>query len=195
MTVEQSIANNATVRPLLGRLRKLCIALIAARPQQSTREGAAPEVPAVAEEVAPRPNVTELPAYRLPLPPHPIAAEQARVLVRLALAHWSIRDIIDNALIIAAELVANAVKMGDVFRITVSRQGGTVLIEVWDPSEAAPDRRRRSIDRVDGRGLLLVDACSKDWGWRLEETGGKTVWAVAGGNDEPAIVPHPARRM
>jgi hypothetical protein len=54
-------------------------------------------------------------AYRLPLPPHPIAAEQARILVRLALAEWSLSSVLDNALIIAAELAANAVKIGEAF--------------------------------------------------------------------------------
>jgi len=122
--------------------------------------------------------------YRFPLPPHPIAAEQARLLMRLALADWKV---IDNALIVVAELVANAAKIGDVFRLTISRQAGTVLIEVWDPSEAAPDRRRRSVDRVDGRGLLLVEACAKDWGWRMEDHGGKTVWALCDQDAEPGI--------
>jgi hypothetical protein len=125
--------------------------------------------------------------YRFPLPPHPIAAEQARLLTRIALADWDILEIADNALIIVAELVTNALKMGEVFHLTLSRQGGAALIEVWDGSEALPDRRRRSVDRVDGRGLLLVDACAKDWGWRLEDQGGKTVWAVAGGDDAPAV--------
>jgi hypothetical protein len=45
---------------------------------------------------------------------------------------------------------------------------------------------------VDGRGLLLVAACSKDWGWRLEEQGGKTVWAVVGGCEEFATTVRPA---
>jgi hypothetical protein len=137
-----------------------------------------PEVQAITEETAPRPNITENRTYRLPLPPHPIAAEQARLLVRLALADWNIHDIIDNALIITSELVANSLKLGDVFHLTLSRRGRTVLIEVWDPSEAVPNRRRQSAERVDGRGLLLVEACSQDWGWRLEEHGGKTVWAI-----------------
>ena len=93
-------------------------------------------------------------------------------------------------MIITAELVANALKLGDVFHITVTRQGRTVLIEVWDPGEAVPDRRRRSVERVDGRGLLLVEACSKDWGWRLEEHGGKTVWAIPSDDDtDPDTAP------
>ncbi|MDN3353428.1 ATP-binding protein [Actinomadura sp. DC4] len=84
--------------------------------------------------------------------------------------------------------------MGEVFHLTLSRQGSTALIEVWDGSEALPDRQRRSVERVDGRGLLLVDACAKDWGWRLEDQGGKTVWAVAGGEETPATVSS-GRRM
>ncbi|WP_433184088.1 ATP-binding protein [Actinoallomurus sp. CA-150999] len=119
--------------------------------------------------------------YRLPLPPHPIAAEQARVLTRLALADWNIPEVADNALLIAAELVTNAMKLGDVFSLALSRQGEAVLIEVADNSEASPDRRSLALDRVDGRGLLLVAACSKDWGWKLDEQGGKTVWAIVGG--------------
>ena len=117
--------------------------------------------------------------------------------MRLALAEWNMNDVADNALIITAELVANAAKIGDVFHLTLSRQDGTVLVEVSDSSEATPDRQRRSFDRVDGRGLLLVEACSKDWGWRLEGQGGKTVWALCGDLDaKPAAhSPSPAVRM
>ncbi len=112
-----------------------------------------------------------------PLPPHPIAAKQARILTRRFLAEFGM-DAVINALLVAVELAANAVKIGEVFHLTLTRQAGAVLIEVSDSSEAAPERQRRSFDRVDGRGLLLVEACSKDWGWRLETTGGKTVWAL-----------------
>jgi hypothetical protein len=154
-----------------------------------------PEVHATNEETALLPDNTENRTYRLPLPPHPIAAEQARILMKIALVRWNINDIIDNALIITAELVANAVKVGDVFHISLARHGDTVLIEVWDSSEAAPDRRRQSVDRVDGRGLLLVEACSKDWGWRLEEKGGKTVWAIVDDYDARTTTPPPSPRM
>jgi hypothetical protein len=123
--------------------------------------------------------------FRFPLPPHPIAAVQARLLAKIAIAEWDIPEITDEALIIAAELATNAAKLGDVFHLTLSRQGALALIEVWDGSEALPERRPCSVDRVDGRGLLLVEACSKDWGWRLEDQGGKTVWAVIGACETP----------
>jgi hypothetical protein len=131
-----------------------------------------------ATEKAMRPAIFKSRTCRFPLPPHPIAAEQARALVRLASAGWDIGDIIENVLVVAVELVTNAMKLGEVFQITVSRQADNVLIEVWDSSEAAPEHQQESVDRVDGRGLLLVEACSKDWGWRLEEQGGKTVWSI-----------------
>jgi two-component sensor histidine kinase len=104
-------------------------------------------------------------------------------LTKIALADWDLPELADDALLIAAELATNAAKIGDVFHLTLSRQGGMALIEVWDSSEALPDRQRCSVDRVDGRGLLLVEACSKDWGWRLEDQGGKTVWALAAAPD------------
>jgi hypothetical protein len=79
-------------------------------------------------------------------------------LLRLALADWNIHDIIDNALNVTAELVANALKLGDVFHLTVTRQGGTVLIQ------------------------------------RLEEHGGKTVWAISS-DDDTDPVPRSDLRM
>ncbi len=71
-------------------------------------------------------------------------------------------------------------KVGDVFHLALTRHCGSVLIEVRDTSEAAPHPRPQSTDRIDGRGLLLVQACALDWGWRLEDHGGKTTWALVG---------------
>jgi hypothetical protein len=117
----------------------------------------------------------------------------------LALAEWDMNGIADNALLITAELVTNAMKIGDVFHLTLSCQGDTVLIEVSDSSEASPDPQEQSLHRVDGRGLLLVEACSKDWGWRLEDRGGKTVWALCAEPDPeprtPTATPPSAVRM
>jgi hypothetical protein len=140
-------------------------------------------------KTARRPQIGEIRVHRFPLPPHPIAAEQARLLTKIALADWDLGDALDNALIIVAELATNATKIGDVFHLSLTRQGRTVLIEVWDSSEALPDRRPRSSDRVDGRGLLLVEGCSQDWGWRLEAQGGKTVWSIAGEPDQECTSP------
>ena len=116
-------------------------------------------------------------------------------MTRLALAEWDMNGIADNALLITAELVTNAMKIGDVFHLALSCENDTVLIEVSDSSEASPDPQQRSLNRVDGRGLLLVEACSKDWGWRLEDRGGKTVWALCAGPRTPTATPPSAIRM
>jgi anti-sigma regulatory factor (Ser/Thr protein kinase) len=152
------------------------------------------ELQVTADEIT-RPELAEGRTYRLPLPPHPIAAEQARALVRLASTRWDVCDLIDDVLIVTVELVTNAAKSGEVFELAISWQAGAVLIEVWDSSEAAPDRQRQSLDRVDGRGLLLVEACSKDWDWRLEDRGGKTVWAIVGAPEASLTAPPSRVRM
>ena len=111
------------------------------------------------------------------------------MLVRLAVAEWGLDRIVDDLLVIAVELVTNAARMGEVFQLGLSCQDGGVLIEVSDGSEAGPERQRCSVERVDGRGLVLVEACSKDWGWRWEKTGGKTIWALVGGSEPGAHGP------
>ena len=61
--------------------------------------------------------------------------------------------------------------------ISASRQRAeTLLIEVWDTSEAPPRRRAASDEDENGRGLLLVQALSKEWGSDVLDTGGKIVW-------------------
>jgi hypothetical protein len=150
-----------------------------------------PEAHAGSDEAPQRPDSAQSRTYRFPLPPHPIAAEQARVLMRLALAAWNMNDIADDALVITAELVTNALKIGEVFHLALSWLDQAVLVEIWDSSEATPDRQPPSADRIDGRGLFLVQAISKDWGWRLEDQGGKTVWAVCARDTEPETDPIP----
>jgi hypothetical protein len=62
------------------------------RPREGRGLCTTPEVPA-REDTALRADITENRTYRFPLPPHPIAAEQARILVKIALTAWKISDI------------------------------------------------------------------------------------------------------
>jgi hypothetical protein len=76
-----------------------------------------------------------------------------------------------------------------------------VVVLVWDASPRPPVRMMADGDAEDGRGLLLVEALSEQWGWHLpgEDDGalagdqsGKFVWAivqlpVAWGGEEPAV--------
>ena len=58
-------------------------------------------------------------------------------------------------------------------------------VEVWDKSSAPPVRRVSGHEDVSGRGLELVEALSKEWGWDLCRTGGKIVWCAIGSVDDP----------
>lgn len=114
---------------------------------------------------------------RMPMPPHPIAAEQARILADMILSNWDLHPLRDNTLLVVSELVTNALKQRDVFAFALHRRDETAFIEVTDASLGLPAIRRAADTDTGGRGLLVVDAVSEDWGVRYEENGRKTVWA------------------
>jgi len=53
-----------------------------------------------------------------------------------------------------------------------------VVIFVWDASPLPPVPAEVGDDAENGRGLLIVQAVSAQWGWEFPpELGGKVVWA------------------
>ncbi|MFD0901396.1 ATP-binding protein [Actinomadura sediminis] len=107
-----------------------------------------------------------------------------RELVRYALANWAFgRAAIDDTVVVASEIVTNAVKAayGREIRVRVAVRDGSALFECWDPSPELPRARRAGPDDLDGRGLAIVAAYAKESGVRPSGTGvGKVVWAVIG---------------
>jgi hypothetical protein len=56
-----------------------------------------------------------------------------------------------------------------------------IAILVWDANPQPPVRTTTSDDAERGRGLLLVEAVSQQWGWYpSQNTAGKVVWAATG---------------
>lgn len=115
---------------------------------------------------------------RIRMPPHPIAAEQARTLTEMVLDDWDLTPLRDTALLVVSELVTNAVKQRDVFLFALQRRSETVLVEVTDMGPGLPTVKNAGETDAAGRGLFLVDAVCDEWGVRPEEDGGKTVWAA-----------------
>jgi hypothetical protein len=71
--------------------------------------------------------------------------------------------------------VAHAV--GDCIQVTMLRLSRQrVRISVVDRDSRRPKRRAPDADGERGRGLLLVEACSSEWGVRVLP-GGKSVWS------------------
>ena len=124
-----------------------------------------------------------------PLSPVPEEARTARQFVRDLLTHWDLGYLSDDAELIIAELVVNAVRHGlrtapqpvipaSALRLCLLRRVGEVMLAVTDPSNEAPTPRSPSWTGESGRGLQIVGALSYIWGWSPIEGRGKAVWAV-----------------
>ena len=100
-------------------------------------------------------------------------------------------DLADDAALIAAELLANAVQHGEP-PVVVCVQGrqGALSIEVRDGSSRSPVQPAPSTSNMTGRGLALVEALSAEWGVRREPGGGKTVWCELRTDPASHSVPH-----
>ncbi|OIJ94218.1 hypothetical protein BIV25_23265 [Streptomyces sp. MUSC 14] len=112
-----------------------------------------------------------------PLPEDPMAAGQARELVRAQLADWGLadEDLIMTTELLVSELVGNVVRhaCGPVrLRMLRSR---ALICEVSDASLTTPHIRHTSATDEGGRGLQLISALCRRWGTRHTRTG-KSIW-------------------
>lgn len=81
----------------------------------------------------------------------------------------------ERAVLVVSELTTNAiVHAGGVVYLQIVRDGNHVRIEVADasPTPAGPVK----VNLTSGRGLQMVEALAKNWGYELRSWG-KVVWA------------------
>ena len=123
----------------------------------------------------------------LELDDEPGSGRAGRHFVRDQLLARGAIDIVDDALIVTAELLANARQHGAApVLVSVSGAAGRVRVGVRDASARTPVRPNRSTSNMTGRGILLVEELSARWGVAIDERG-KVVWAEFGlrGADDP----------
>jgi anti-sigma regulatory factor (Ser/Thr protein kinase) len=117
----------------------------------------------------------------------PSAVPCARGHVRAVAIEWGLQELADTAELLASELVTNAIRASTTLRIAhtpvvrvwVTSDGISMVIHVWDASTDMPVRQAATaVDDEGGRGLLLVETLSKDWGTYRELEGGKVVWVL-----------------
>jgi anti-sigma regulatory factor (Ser/Thr protein kinase) len=98
----------------------------------------------------------------------------------------------EDTLLIVSELVTNAVRHGrPEIVLHLELTGDRVRIEVQDGSDELPlvPADQPAVDRLTGRGLLIVAATASDWGIaRLTGRSGKTVWAELRFDPDPNFV-------
>jgi anti-sigma regulatory factor (Ser/Thr protein kinase) len=127
----------------------------------------------------------------------PSAVPSARLHARLVVAEWGLAELAEVVELAVSEIVTNAVQASA--GLTASRYRGRwrpgrppvrlwlrsdrerVLVEVWDASDQMPRRPELDPDAEHGRGLLLVESLSAEWGAYVPGgSTGKVVWATLG---------------
>ncbi|MDX2599633.1 ATP-binding protein [Streptomyces caniscabiei] len=112
---------------------------------------------------------------------HRDSVPKARRHVQATLTRWMLAAVADDAELIISELSANAVQhargIGEFFEVGLRRRNGVLVLEVSDSYQwQMPKKREADPEDIGGRGLVIVDALSDNWGVRPRESG-KTVWA------------------
>ena len=109
----------------------------------------------------------------------------ARLHARQVLWEWGIGNLGDSAELLVTELITNAVRASreagrvSAVRLWLLSDSAQILILVWDASPRPPVLTDASDEAEHGRGLMLVDAVSEQWGWySREDSDGKFVWAI-----------------
>jgi two-component sensor histidine kinase len=125
----------------------------------------------------PAPHLAGATAASIELPPVAESARAAREFTRGRLSGLADGSL-ETALLLTSELVTNAVLHArTMLELTVETNGRALMLSVRDHDHMPPEERPRSTDRIDGRGIALVAALSREWGSTAHATG-KTVWCV-----------------
>ncbi|MGW0425228.1 ATP-binding SpoIIE family protein phosphatase [Streptomyces sp. NPDC003015] len=110
-------------------------------------------------------------------PPVSSAVPDARDLVSKVMREWGLQHLANDMMLIADELVANAVRHARTpLRVELRRAGERVVLEVTDSSREEPRLIVSQPGEFGHRGIFLIDAIATRWGTR-RIAGGKVVWA------------------
>ena len=108
----------------------------------------------------------------------PISAAGARAFVSRHLADHRLAYLVEPIRLVVSELATNALVHGRTpFVVTLSREGDTVRVTVSDDGPWLADSVPHQSLQVGGRGLVIVNVLSRDWGV-ITKVGSKTVWAI-----------------
>jgi hypothetical protein len=109
-------------------------------------------------------------SHVLSMSPVPRAVREARRWVRETLIRWGITDLAESAVLIASELITNAIRprnAGSSIVVLLMFAAGTLRLEVRDHNSLSLPR---------GRSLAIIVALSDRWG--VTGTGnGKLIWS------------------
>ncbi len=130
----------------------------------------------------------------------PTAVPCARLHAKNVLHEWHLGPLADTVELLVSEIVTNAVRASAMAaqhgqgvpttKIWLTSDGQHVLIQVWDGDGHRPALQDTGLTAESGRGLLLVQALSAEWGcYTPDGDGGKIVWAVCVDGDTHVQAP------
>jgi anti-sigma regulatory factor (Ser/Thr protein kinase) len=124
--------------------------------------------------------------YRARLATGPAAAGEARRRVRDAIQSWQVPVDLDAALLLTSELVTNAVRheagqRAQAVVLTIACSRGRLRVDVHDTSRSLPTMAEvpADADAETGRGLLLVETLSDEWGFYRTPAGKAVYFTLA----------------
>ena len=125
----------------------------------------------------------------------PASVRSARLHARRVLREWRLEAFAETVELLVSELTTNAVRASAMIagplrqagqarraarvRFWLTSDRHSVLIQVWDVDHHHPVRQDVGPDAEAGRGLLLIEALSTQWGFYVPDgRDGKIVWAL-----------------
>lgn len=127
-------------------------------------------------------------SYELYLTAEPASAARAREFVCVHLLEHGLRHLVDDVCLVASELVTNAILHAQSpFTVALRSDDRSVTLTVRDLSPIVPLMAAGGVMDVGGRGLLIVDLLSRDWGVVRRPGGSKSVWARFATEDQTAM--------
>jgi anti-sigma regulatory factor (Ser/Thr protein kinase) len=118
-------------------------------------------------------------SHKTVLAAEPTSASLARDFVRLHLTEHDLPLLVDDLRLVVSELATNAVAHAQTpFVLTLSGADGSVLLAIQDQSMSVPARAAPDVMDLNGRGLMIVDHLSQEWGTSTDGHGLKSVWAT-----------------
>jgi anti-sigma regulatory factor (Ser/Thr protein kinase) len=117
----------------------------------------------------------------------PTAVTCARMHAKAVALEWGLPTLAENIELIVSEMVTNSIRAAErsrggdltvaVVRLWLLFDLRCILIRVWDGNREMPVRQDAGFDDESGRGLMLVEHLSSQWG-AYREADGKVVWAL-----------------
>jgi len=171
----------------------------------SSRRPAGPASHPLPPAGGPLAGAYDWPAYVWPLRSYlelqarPASVPHAREHARAVLRRWHLTGLAGTVELLVSEIATNAIRASDpagrhglrttavpgrrpqVIRLWLMSDTGHVMVQMWDSDQCQPVRRHAGRDAEAGRGLLIIEVLSSQWGsYAIQGVDGKFVWAVCG---------------